>query len=276
MNLSIPSYRFAGRNLTDALYMPLLPREHLHGVESAGLMTEVPLGKTFVVHLELAMHGNTTHAFMKAVSPDLQKVFGFRMAAGRFFGPQDTAASQPVIVVNKAYAEEHSPDPHNPLAILGHNLLSLRKGFPQMRIIGVIDDERQEKVAEPAVPEVELALPQITPESGYYPVMETVAMDLAARTSRPTSEVIPELRAILKQQVLNCRMRPSPPWTRSSQTHTEANDSRRTCSKFSGAPHSCCAWRDSMGCLPMWSPSGLASWACALRSGRAVVLCCGW
>ncbi len=200
VNLSIPSYRFAGRNLTDALYMPLLDRvEHLHGVESAGLMTEVPLGKTFVVHLELAMHGNTTHAFMKAVSPDLQKVFGFRMAAGRFFGPQDTATSQPVIVVNKAYAEEHSPDPHNPLAILGHNLLSLRKGFPQMRIIGVIDDERQEKVAEPAVPEVELALPQITPESGYYPVMETVAMDLAARTSRPTSEVIPELRAILKQ-----------------------------------------------------------------------------
>jgi hypothetical protein len=136
---------------------------------------------------------------MKAVSPDLQKVFGFRMAAGRFFGPLDTATSEPVIVVNKAYALEHSPDPHNPLAILGYNLLSLRKGFPQMRIIGVIDDERQDKVAEPAVPEVELALPQITPESGYYPVMETVAMDLAVRTERPTADMIPELRAALKQ-----------------------------------------------------------------------------
>ena len=199
-HLSIPSYRFAGGNMTDTLYMPLLDRvQHLHGVESAGLMSEVPLGKTFVVHLELAMHGKTTHAFMKAVSPDLQKVFAFRMAAGRFFGPQDTATSAPVIVVNKAYALEHSPDPHNPLAILGYNLLSLRKGFPQMRIIGVIDDERQDKVAEPAVPEVELAIPQITPESGYYPVMETIAMDLAVRTERPATEFIPELRAVLKQ-----------------------------------------------------------------------------
>ncbi|HEX3891859.1 MAG TPA: ABC transporter permease [Terracidiphilus sp.] len=200
-HLSIPSYRFAGQNMTETMYLPLLDRvQHLHGVESAGLMNEVPLGKTFVVHLELAMKGQkTTHAFMKAVSPDLQRVFGFRMAAGRFFGPQDTATSQPVIVVNKAYALEHSPDPHNPLAILGSNLLSLRKGFPQMRIIGVIDDERQDKIAEPAVPEVELALPQITPESGYYPIMETVAMDLAVRTERPAHTFIPELRAFIKQ-----------------------------------------------------------------------------
>jgi len=200
VNLSIPSYRFVGRNLTDSLYMPLLDRvQHLHGVERAALMNEVPLGKTYVVHLELAMNGQTTHAFMKAVSPDLQKVFAFRMAGGRFFGPQDTATSQPVIVVNMAYASEHTPDPHNPLAILGYNLLSLRKGGPQMRIIGVIDDERQDRVADPAVPEVELAIPQITPESGYYQPIEAVAMDLALRTDRPMPEIVPELRTVLKQ-----------------------------------------------------------------------------
>jgi hypothetical protein len=162
-------------------------------------MTEAPLGKTYVVHLGLSMHGKTTISYMKTVSPDLQKVFGFRMSAGRFFSPEDTATSAPVIVVNMAYAREHSPDPHNPLAILGCNLLSLSKGFPEMRIIGVIDDERQRTVADPAMPEVELALPQITPASGYYPLLETVAMDLAVRTERPTREMIPELRAALKQ-----------------------------------------------------------------------------
>jgi predicted permease len=198
-HLSIPSYRFTGRNMTDTLYLPLLDRvQHLHGVDSAGLMTEVPLAKRFVVHLELAMNGRTTHAYMKTVSPDLQKVFGFRMAAGRFFGPQDTATSRPVIVVNRAYAEEHSPDPHNPLAILGYKLLSLRKNAP-MTIIGVIDDERQDKVANPAVPEVELAIPQITPESGFYQPIEAVAMDLAVRTEKPPNEFIPELRTVLKQ-----------------------------------------------------------------------------
>jgi predicted permease len=201
-HLSIPSYRFTGRNMTDMLYLPLLDRvQHLHGVESAGLMTEVPLAKTFVVHLELAMNGKTTHAFMKTVSPDLQKVFGFHMAAGRFFGPQDTATSQPVIVVNMAYAREHSPDPHNPSGILGYQLLNLRKGAKggEMHIIGIIDDERQRTVADPAVPEVELAIPQITPESGFYQPIEAVAMDLAVRTERPMNEIVPELRALLKQ-----------------------------------------------------------------------------
>jgi predicted permease len=199
-HLSIPSYRFKGRNMTDSLYMPLLDRvQHLHGVESAGLMSEAPLAKTFVLHLELAMNGKTTHAYLKAVTPDLQKIFGFHMAAGRFFLPQDTAISQPVIVVNMAYARQHSPDPHNPLAILGYKLLSLIKGGPQMTIIGVIDDERQDKVAEPAVPEVELALPQITPESGFYQPVETVAMDLALRTDQPMAAIVPELRTVLKQ-----------------------------------------------------------------------------
>jgi predicted permease len=198
-HLSIPSYRFAGRNLTDSLYMPLLDRvQYMHGVESAALMNEVPLGKTFVVHLELEMNGKSSFAYLKAVSPDLQKVFGFRMIAGRFFGPQDTAKAEPVIVVNKAYAETHSPDPHNPLAILGRPLLSLQKNA-QTRIIGIIDDERQQTVADPSVPEVEVAIPQITPESGFYQAVEEVAMDLAVRTELPTAEVIPALRTLLKQ-----------------------------------------------------------------------------
>jgi hypothetical protein len=41
---------------------------------------------------------------MKAVSPETQKVFDFQMAAGRFFGPEDTARSEPVVVVNEAFA----------------------------------------------------------------------------------------------------------------------------------------------------------------------------
>lgn len=68
-----------------------------------------------------------------------------------------------------------------------------------MCIIGVIDDERQDKVAEPAVPEVGLAIPQITPESGFYQPIEAVAMDLAVRTERPKADIVPELRSVLKK-----------------------------------------------------------------------------
>ena len=198
-NLSIPSYRFAGQNMTERLYQPLLEHaQRMHGVASAGLMSEVPLGNTFVLHLQLQMNGFKIVAFMKAVSPEMQKVFAFHMAAGRFFGPEDTATSEPVIVVNQAFARQYSPNEHDPRAILGTNLLSLRKDAP-MRVVGVIEDEHQQAVADPAVPEVEITIPQITPESGFYQPTESVAMDLALRTSRPAAEMIPELREILRQ-----------------------------------------------------------------------------
>ena len=38
-----------------------------------------------------------------------------------------------------------------------------------------------------------------SPDSNYYGVLEGIGMDLAVRTVRPTSEMIPELRAILRQ-----------------------------------------------------------------------------
>jgi predicted permease len=198
-NLSIPGYRFNGQNITERLYQPLLEHaQRLHGVDNAGLMSEVPLGKTFVLHLQLQMNGYKIVAFMKAVSPEIQKVFAFSMAAGRFFGQEDTATSEPVIVVNQAFARQYSPNAHDPKAILGANLLSLRKDAP-MRVVGVVEDEHQQAVADPAVPEVEIAIPQITPESGFYQPTEGVAMDLALRTSRPAAEIVPELREVLRQ-----------------------------------------------------------------------------
>ena len=198
-NLSIPSYRFAGQNMTDSLYQPLLERvQRLHGVDSAGLMSQVPLGKTFVVHLQLQMNGYKFVAFMKAVSPEIQKVFALRMAAGRFFGPDDTPNGEQVIVVNQTFARDFSPDKHDPTAILGKTLLTQRKIGP-MRVVGVLDDEHQQAVADAAVPEVELAIPQITPQGDFYQATEGVAMDLAVRTSRPVAEIIPELRNILRQ-----------------------------------------------------------------------------
>ena len=198
-NLNIPSYRFSGQNMTDRLYQPLLEHaQRLHGVDSAGLMSEVPLGNTFVLHLQMQMNGYRIVAFMKAVSPEIQKVFAFRMAAGRFFGPEDTATSEPVIVVNQAFAHQYSPNEHDPKAILGERLLGPKKGEGS-RVVGVIDDQHQQGVADPAVPEVEIAIPQITPQSEFYNATEGIAMDLVVRTSRPAAQMIPELREILRQ-----------------------------------------------------------------------------
>jgi predicted permease len=198
-DLNIPAFRFAGRNMTQALYEPMLERvQHLRGVESAGLVSEVPLSQTRPIHMEMRMNGYSIVAFVKAVTLGVRQVFGFRMAAGRFFGAEDTATSQPVVVVNQAFARLYAPDKHDPAAILGTKLLDLRKNSP-MQIVGILDDERQRRVTDAAQPEVEVAIPQLTPDAMFYMALDGTTMDVVVRTQRTIAEVIPELREIVRQ-----------------------------------------------------------------------------
>jgi predicted permease len=197
-NLSIPSYRYVNKNVTASLYQPLLERtQQLHGVEAAGLISEVPLGQTFNIMLGLYMNGHNIFASLKTASPDIQQIFGMKMLAGRFFNHDDTPTSAGVAVVNPAFARLYAPDKRDPNSLLGLTVWNLRKGTPA-RIVGVLDNERQKSVAEPSQPEVEVCLCQISPGASVYnPV--TIAMDLAVRTEQPTEEMIPQLRDLLRQ-----------------------------------------------------------------------------
>jgi len=201
-HLSIPSYRFAGRNLTTDLYQPLLERvHHLHGIESAAFMTEVPLGNTFRVEIGLRTATQAVSASFKTASPGAQRVFDFPMAAGRYFDDNDTPTSQPVVVVNKAFARAFSPDQHNPAAIVGQKLMATTHDAKRegASVIGVMDDFRQSEVSQPSMPEVELCLPQLTPDNLFYQTMDGTAMDLAVRSEEPSATLIPELQALLRE-----------------------------------------------------------------------------
>jgi predicted permease len=202
-HLSIPAYRFTGRNMTTDLYEPLLERvKPLHGVEGAGLITEVPLGNTYEIILGLRMNGNSVGAALKAASPGARMVFGFPMAAGRYFNDSDTPTSESVVVVNKAFARAFSPDRHDPKAILGQKLMATTRNPQEGEgavIVGVMDDFRQNEVSQPSQPEMELCIPQLTPDNTFYPALDGRAMDLAVRTEQPTSQMIRELRDVLRQ-----------------------------------------------------------------------------
>src|SRR5260370_30997800 len=102
-SMRIPAYRFEGQDMRTQLFQPLVDRaRHLPGVQSAVLTTEVPLGKTFTMIFSFGVSGNSAadvrrrdlRAQFRAVGPELQEVFGFRMLKGRFFNEGDTATSQ--------------------------------------------------------------------------------------------------------------------------------------------------------------------------------------
>lgn len=198
-HLTIPQFRFASGNMMQTLYNPLLDRaRHLPGVETAGLISEVPLARTFNIQLSLRTSNNSDIvSSLKVASATMQQIFGLKMLAGRFFDADDTPSSQPAAIVNPAFAKLYAPNKHDPSSIIGLEMWHLRDNQP-MRIVGVLDNERQKAVAEPSQPEVEICLCQIAPDMSQYRI-STMAMDLAIRTERPSSQFIPELRGVLRQ-----------------------------------------------------------------------------
>jgi predicted permease len=205
-DMVIPAYKFDGRNMTTALYQPLVERvQQLPDVQAASLTTAVPLGKRFPISLTFATDEKDPDsvaiedlvAQFRAVGPGLQKVLGFRMLRGRFFNEGDTAGAPPVVVVNRAFAKAYFGK-RDPAEALGKELLSYGND-KAAHIVGVIDDERQESVIEQSKPEVEVCIPQITPDSGFYRVAEGLAMNLAVRTERNPTSVIPELRKVFRE-----------------------------------------------------------------------------
>lgn len=198
-NLDIPSYRFEDKNIIANLYRPLLERvQHTEGVQAAGLMSSVPLGQGFHISLGLAEKGKSIiNAFLKPVTPDIQRIFDFPMLAGRYFNDGDTATSQPVVVVNSAFAEIYAPDKHDPSALIGKPLVNLGKNRRAV-IVGIFNDQRQITVTKASQPEVEFCLNQLTPQDGFYQP-STIAMALVVRTDRPPASMVPELRTVLRQ-----------------------------------------------------------------------------
>lgn len=206
-NMAIPAYRFAGQNMTTELYQPLVDRANrLPGVQSASLMTAVPLGTTFKMQFTFKTFGNSAAEIrrrdmvsqFRAVGPEMQRVFGFRMLKGRFFNEADTASSQPVVVVNQAFAKQYLGTDQHLEKILGESLLNLTKTRRTV-IIGVLDDERQVSIAKESQPEIEICIPQITPDTLAYQSVEGLNMTLAVRTDRNPSSIIPELRELMRQ-----------------------------------------------------------------------------
>lgn len=198
-HLTIPQFRFGSGNMMQTLYNPLLDRaQHLPGVKSAGLISEVPLAHSFNIQLSLRTDNNSNIASsLKVASPTMQQIFGFKMLAGRFFSAEDTPSSQPVVIVNPAFAKLYAPNKHDLSSIIGMELWHLRDNQPG-HIIGVLDNERQKTVAEPSQPEVEICLCQVAPDISMYRI-STMAMDLAVRTDRSEAQFIPELREVLRQ-----------------------------------------------------------------------------
>lgn len=204
-DFNIPTYLYHDANIVTALYQPLLTKtQNLPDVLAASLSTAVPLDAGFWVQLSLWKDGKKPppgsqykmfNAQLGAATADMQHVFGFRMQRGRFFNAQDTGTSQPVVVVNQAFAKEFWPDGH----ALGKNLFPWQTGGQNAHaiVIGVMEDLPQRSLANQRGPQVLVCINQLRPGENFYRPTAGVHMQLAVRTREEPSVVTPEIRTLL-------------------------------------------------------------------------------
>ncbi len=196
----LPYFKYSKLDPNALVYRPLAARlRSLPGVDSLAITSVVPLANRFDVNFLLTADAKQTsgtpahsiHAKLRAAGPEFREVLGFRMAEGRFFNAGDTLTSQPVAVVNRAFAREYAATGQN----LSH--FTLGRGDRTIHIVGVVDDFHQQGIAEPAAPEVDLNAAQLLPTDAFYqPTLEAHA-EILLRSSRDPRSLLPELRHAL-------------------------------------------------------------------------------
>jgi len=201
----LPAFKYKKVDTNGTVYKPLLERvKAMHGVEAAAITTTMPLAKGFNVNLSLGLGKGdkgkapmkSVTASLKAAGPELQKVLGFQMAKGRFFNEQDTADSQPVIVVNEAFAKMYEPESG---PIEGFTLGSGGEKGQQAKIVGVVKDFHQHGIGEAAVPEVDVCASQMKYGVGFFQPTLGVKVQLAVRTSQDAKSFLPDLERVMQE-----------------------------------------------------------------------------
>jgi putative ABC transport system permease protein len=138
-------------------------------------------------------------ATQRLVSPDYFGAMRLRVVEGRTLSDADTAATAPVVVVNRTFARQYLGD--HPIGAripqrgprAGGARFTLENADSE--IVGVVDDMRQDGVAAPPQPEMFLSLAQILPSSigNFDPI-------LVLRTTTDPTMYVSTLRGLLHEQ----------------------------------------------------------------------------
>jgi predicted permease len=162
------------------------------GVEAAGITDALPLGKnrTWGARAKGVVYerGRGPTAFPRMVSDGYVAAMGIALKAGRDISPQDTPASDPVIVVNETMARTLWPGQDSIGKIV------LNACAPERRVVGVVADVKH------------LALEQGSGNEMYIPLRQCgdlPSADLVVRSTLGEAQAVAAVRAALAPVVHN-------------------------------------------------------------------------
>jgi len=140
----------------------------------------------FVIEGEKPAKGQEDAEDINVVGNAFFPTMGIPIVAGRGFGPQDTASSLPVAVINQALAKKRFPGT-NPI---GRHFKTDDEKPIWIEIVGLCGDNRYMNLRDDAPPQFFLPYVQ-QPQVG--------GMTYAIRTQRSPAEIVPELRKVVQR-----------------------------------------------------------------------------
>ena len=148
MRMVLPFPKYEKAEARRAFYDEVLRKvEELPGVESAGMITFLPLsfhGMNFNFSVDGQPAPSDTKlpfALFRVISPDYFRAMGIPLQRGRFFDARDSAESQPAVLVNRRLAEQYWPGED----AIGKRLKVGPLDSPSawLTVVGVVGDTRQ-------------------------------------------------------------------------------------------------------------------------------------
>jgi predicted permease len=210
-SMSMEPGRYDHRSVDLALYQPLIARlRQLPGVDSVAIGSTTPLSHSFTMNgmFEIAGSKNVRpedkpQGNLRFASPDFPATFGITIERGRFFQQAlDTRDSQPVIVVNRAFATRYLRNT-DPLA--AHLGMGDKAPWSSVPIVGVLADTHDDTVAGDPSPAIYLSTTQLGPKHNFNSLAASFAQ-IAVRTRTPldlTSAIHHVLREVAPEIPLN-------------------------------------------------------------------------
>jgi predicted permease len=192
-SLTVPNDEYKDSNVGTVVWQPLLDEvRSMPGVRAAALATVLPIEHPFELVATLyrtEWMNEDGRVDVRAATPGLMDALGVRMRSGRFFTAEDTAASLPVVVVNRTFVNRYlgGGDGIGKQVRYGH--------VPRTAtIVGVMEDVHQDGVAAASEPELYACMTQLAPGQQIYRPLLGRVMQLAVRTGIAPDILIPELR----------------------------------------------------------------------------------
>jgi putative ABC transport system permease protein len=152
----------------------------LTGVESAAVTSNLPLSAWLNLGVEVDGRPNSTRSTeYRMVTPEYFDVMRIPLISGRGFRESDSVNSEPVVIVNEAFARRalRDTDPLSQRLIVERS----EKQAISMLVIGVVGDVKQFGLASTAPATVFVPLPQV-PDGVMRAARQFVTMKFAIRT----------------------------------------------------------------------------------------------